>query len=233
MQKHLICLPFAGGTKYSMKFPAQYLSPDITLHAFDYPGHGGRLKEKMLEDLTQMAEDIFEQCKHLLHHSCAIYGHSMGALVAYLLTRKIVESGARPPIHLFVSGSDGPSIPYQGALRSGLPKPDFIKELKRLGGMPQEILNDDRIMDFFEPIIRTDFRAVENYQYLAGSGLQVPITVMLGAQEKITMEAAYTWQQESVFPVQVKVFEGDHFFIYKQQQSIAAIINDAFETCLV
>src|SRR5690606_40893251 len=95
----------------------------------------------------------------------AIYGHSLGSLLTYLVTIRIIREGLNKPVHLFVSGRGGPSIPRKEPPTSELPRPAFINKLRELGGFPDDLLNDEDVMNFFEPILRSDFRGVETYQY--------------------------------------------------------------------
>src|ERR1700741_3785568 len=87
----LIALPYAGGNRYSYKLYKSLLPEYVELFTLDYPGHGARLNETPLTDLRQIALDAYEQALPLLEPPYAIYGHSMGALVGYLLAKEIEQ----------------------------------------------------------------------------------------------------------------------------------------------
>src|SRR6476646_9364299 len=151
-QINIFCLPFAGASKYSYAGFAKQFSPMVNVIAVDLPGRGTSFKEDLLVDAMQMTNDIYSQIKNQLDKPYAIYGHSMGTLLGYLLTRKIIENSDPHPLHLFFTGSGGPSIlrckPGE-KMRYLLPKNDFIAKIKEYGGSPDEILEDDSLMDFF------------------------------------------------------------------------------------
>lgn len=226
MSINLVCLPFAGGTKHSLKFLKGRLEDNVIYHSIEYPGRGSRILEESLTDLNGIVEDAYAQIKSLINMPYAIYGHSMGAVVGFLLTRKIAEMKQPGPLHLFVSGTDAPSVPAKEEPRYLLPKNDFIEKLKKLGGMPDEILNNDELLDFFEPILRADFQAIETFEYRKITPLSTGLTVMIGDKEDVEEEDVLKWQEETIQPLNYFKFPGDHFFIYKNEKEIAAIISD-------
>lgn len=181
--------------------------------------------EKPLTDIGQMVDDIFPQIRDKLHTPYAIYGHSLGSLLTYLVTIRIIREGLNKPVHLFVSGRGGPSVPRKGPPASELPRPAFIDKLKELGGFPDDLLNDEDVMNFFEPILRSDFRGVETYRYTGPGMLDLPITVMIGKDEMVTYEDACEWKKETTKDVQIKVFPGKHFFIFNYPKEIVQIIS--------
>ena len=194
MSINLICLPFAGGSKYSYNIYNKYKPPFVKLIGVDYPGHGARLQEELLTDIHSIVDDVYEQIKKNLHAPYAIYGHSMGALVGYLTVRKLVEEQQPLPVHLFFTGCGSPSIKDKKGPRHLLSSDKLIEELKSMGGIPIEILNDSDSMRFFEPKLRADFQAVYLYKYNKFTKLSMPINVLTGFQEVITVEEALKWQ---------------------------------------
>lgn len=221
---NLYCLPFAGGSKYSYK---DYVSaaPDfINVVPIELPGRGSRYKEPLLTDAAGMVDDVYGQIKDMLGTPYAIYGHSMGAVLGYLLARRILEEGMNPPEHLFLTGCRGPSVQRKDPLRHLLSKEEFIQELKNLGGCPDEILNDDDLMNFFEPILRADFQAVETLDYRPQEPIHIPINVMTGISERTTYQEAMEWQKETTAKVEGHRFPGKHFFIFNYPKEILEII---------
>lgn len=225
MKVKLLCFPFAGGSKYSYNNFVRAAPRNVHVVPVDYPGRGARFKETLMTDIKQIVEDCFERMKDYTSERYAIYGHSMGSVVAYLLTKKIIENDLPPPMHLFVSGRWGPSCVEPMPARSLLGKEKFIESLKILGGSPEEVLNDEGLMNFFEPIFRADFRALETYQYDETEPFNVPITVMSGTEEYLTPDHINAWQKESTFPIDFKLFEGNHFFIFNHATEIMNIMS--------
>jgi surfactin synthase thioesterase subunit len=225
MKVNLICFPFAGGSAYSYGSYQKFAPNHIKLTTLEPPGRGRRMAEPLLPDIYAIADDLFKIVKPMLQEPYAFYGHSMGTIVAYLITRRIVREGLPQPLHIFVSGRMGPAAKDDEPHIHHLPQEEFRKKLKEIGGSPDELLDDNRLLDFFEPILRSDFRSNELYEYEEpAQPLDIPITLMVGKQEKITAGEALTWQKETTKPLDVHWFEGAHFFILEHGQEIMRII---------
>jgi surfactin synthase thioesterase subunit len=223
---NLFCLPFAGGNKYSYRGYVKHSPPNLNIIPVELPGRGARFKEPLLKDAHAMANDVLKQIEPLLGEPYAIYGHSMGTLIGYLLTKKIISKLFPKPKFLVFTGSGGPSVRQTEPVRYLLPKDKFIQKVRELGGCPEEILQDENMMIFFEPILRADFQVVETYQYTASPPFDIPINVMIGLGEKVNYEQAMAWKNESTARVEVRQFPGKHFFIFDYEREITEIISN-------
>src|SRR5688572_26153562 len=78
----LVCFPHAGGAA-SFYFPmSEALSPAVEVLAVQYPGRQDRLAEAPLADINALADHITSGLSHLDDRPLALFGHSMGSLVA-------------------------------------------------------------------------------------------------------------------------------------------------------
>lgn len=222
---HIYCLPFAGGSQQSYGQFTDYENEYINFIALELPGRGNRWKEPLLKDVHAMADDVFHQINNELAQPYAIYGHSMGSLIGYLLIKKILSNQLPAPLHLFCSGAHEPTRPMVEKPRHLFSKEDFIKKLKQLGGSPDEVLDDPVMLDFYEPLLRADFQATDSYIHQPSAPFDIPITVMIGTDEGITMEQALAWQQETTVPIEVIHFPGKHFFIFDHVADIIHIMK--------
>ena len=221
----LFCLPFAGGNKhcyrdYKARFPSF-----LNFIPLEYPGRGMRIRESLQTDMRAIVDDLYYQITDSLEEEYAFYGHSLGGIIAYQLTKKIIDNGRRQPLHLFVTGSPGPSS-VEGKEKNIhlLDKTEFHEELKKLRGLPDEVLADKALMDFFEPVLRADFKVSETYLYEETEPMDVPITVITGSEEDMKQTEIYVWQKESSRKVDFRVMQGHHFFIYSHVVEIVDII---------
>ncbi len=222
----LFCLPFAGGSSYAYREFEQHISDFITVRFIDFPGHGKRMREPLLTNIHEMADDIFYQIRDDLNEPYAIYGHSLGATVSYLLSKKIVgKDMPNQPFHLFLSGRAAPSVKKEDRTFHLLPKEEFIDKVAEYGGIPELVLQEKELMDFFEPILRADFQAVETYKYEKTDLLDIPITALIGLNEKVTYDEALKWRETTTRDVSVKQFTGGHFFIFEHLAEIGRIIS--------
>jgi surfactin synthase thioesterase subunit len=226
-KRTLYCLPFAGGGSYSYRSFKQYLPDFITMIPIELPGRGKRSKEPLLTDLEQLADDVFYQLQRDgIKQPYAIFGHSMGACLGYLVTQRICQAGLPLPSHLFVSGHQGPSLKRKETVRYDLPKTKFIAMLKDLEGSPKEVLEHPELIEFFEPVIRADFKAVEQWIYQPVAPVDVPITIFWGTEDKeVDYARVLAWQQVSLQPLVIKQFSGGHFFIFEHVQQICPLLS--------
>jgi len=224
---NLFCLPFAGGSYYAYRDFERYLSEGIRFVPLDLPGHGKRLKEPLLTDLHDMADDVFLQIETAFHEPYAIYGHSMGAALAYLVAQKAATQKMPEPLHLFLTGRQAPSVESKEKDAYLLPKEEFIRRLDEYGGIPKEILAEKDLLDFFEPIIRADFQAIGTYIQIENDiqPLNVPITVMIGLNDTTTYQEALKWQEVTRTKIILRQFPGGHFFIFEHTADICRIIS--------
>ena len=223
---NLFCLPFAGGNKYSYRELAEKAPSFLNLITLEYPGRGGRMREPLPVNIDELANDLYNQViQHPAHGYYAIYGHSLGGLMAYLLTLQLQKNGNKLPAHIFITGTPGPSaISRTEKKRHLLDQKEFIAEIQELGGMPDEILNNEELLYFFEPILRSDFKISESYIHEDNAPLNIPITVITGTEEDMKPEDIQLWQNETLQAVDFKRMPGKHFFIFDHSFKVVEII---------
>ena len=226
MTVNLFCFPFAGGNAHSYQELAAHLPESIRLVPVELPGRGRRADEPLRKNLMELVDDLLLQVSGRGPEPYALFGHSMGASLAHELTRRLTDRrapGIAPPVHLFVSGRQAPIVPPKHR-RWDLPRPDFLNMLRGLGGCPSELLEDNELMAFFEPILRADFEAVESHVAKPSPPFETPITVLIGDRDEVTPEEADHWQQETSPPIIVSRLTGGHFFLFDHWPRIAKLI---------
>ncbi|NQZ58796.1 MAG: thioesterase [Lentisphaeraceae bacterium] len=228
----IFCISYAGGDCRAL-IP---LSKTLQKHQavlLERPGRGRRIAEPLLGDIDLIVEDLLKQIRLHVNADYAIYGHSMGARLAFLLCRRLRQLQLPLPQQLFVSGQQGPSLKVKDEHVWQLPSKEFWEHLKDLGGCPDTLLEHPELMELFEDIIRADFQAISSFNYQQQTPFDFPITVMLGDQEETSIEEAQCWQQESSLPMELKIFNGHHFFINSHWSEIAALIESNLDNSLV
>lgn len=225
----LVAFPFAGGNKYSYNFLKEYLAfSNIDMQVIEYPGHGQRTSEGLLSSIDEIVEDAFHELVYNIDDHYIIYGHSMGALVGYLLCKKIKSFDIIPPLKLIVSGKASPSTKRK-IKTYHLPSQLFWRRIKNLGGIPCELLYDNSLVEFFEPILRSDFKIVEDYVHSGHAELSIPIDVFYGDKELKVEIDIYKWQYETSNLTRIFKLKGNHFFIYNHKKKIANNIIQGFK----
>ncbi|MWV42006.1 thioesterase [Paenibacillus sp. HJL G12] len=85
---NLFCIPYAGGLSSAYRSWQECLDPAIKLIPLELAGRRGRFREPLHSDLREAVLDLFEKIRPQLNESpFAIFGHSLGAVLAYELSR--------------------------------------------------------------------------------------------------------------------------------------------------
>ena len=223
------CIPFAGGGKHSFRGYQDKAPASLNLEMVELPGRGMRITEPLVGTMEEMADDLVAQLRPRIKAETqpyAIYGHSIGSVLTYMVTCRLIREGLPLPIHLFVTGAKGPSEARKERKLSGLSDAEFTVELVKLGGVPQEVADNEELMQFFLPILRADFRAIEEYTYeQLTPKMDIPVLSITGSEENITPAQAGTWQDVTTGTFTHRVMTGDHFFIYQHEKEILNLID--------
>jgi medium-chain acyl-[acyl-carrier-protein] hydrolase len=144
-----------------------------------------------------MVKSISEVIEPHLDKPFAFFGHSMGAMISHDLARALRRKYGVEPVHLFVSGRRAPQMPRTRKTTYDLPEPEFIEELRRLNGTPQEVLDQPELMQLMIPLLRADFSVCQTYQYEPEPPLTCPITVFGGLEDETTREELVGWRAQT------------------------------------
>ncbi|WP_084265131.1 thioesterase II family protein [Actinomadura macra] len=224
----LFCLPHAGGSAVAYRTWAKEISPAVEVHAVQYPGRADRLADPLVPDASRLAGLIAGAMAPLMDRPTALFGHSMGAVLAYEVARLLQERG-NAPVHLFASGARPPHD--RGDDRVAAADDDtLVAEMIKLGGTDAEVLQDPELRELVLPYVRNDFGLVEDYVHRAGTRLAVPITTIIGDVDPHVTEAqAKKWADLTDGPFALKVLEGDHFYLTERQRQVIDEIQLALE----
>lgn len=218
-------IPYAGGSKYSY-FPFSRWTTDIIeVVPLEFPGRGVRHKDPLQTDINLIVCDLIGQLKGKTDGRYAIFGHSMGALIAFLLSEKILSMSLPLPVHLFLSGCQGPAGMKEGKKRYLLPREEFVNNICRISGQDNNILRDERILEVFEPILRADIQAIDTYRYQPTQPLPIPFTVFAGNDDVFSDRELESWRNNTIFPLDVVKMSGGHFFLFDYVGKIMKIIE--------
>ena len=222
-QTNILCFPFAGGNRYSFQKFQEYVPETFAMETYELPGRGGRQTEPLLQDMEAITVDALRWAQQYLDTPYVIYGHSMGGLIGFELVRTLVKKSLPLPLNMFITGCGGPQS-IKNTRNYQLPKEEFIAVLKALGGVTSEITENDQIMDYYDPVLRADFQAIEAYKYVESPSLNMQITCLIGSTDTVTLQDAQTWRQETNAKVDIKRIPGDHFFIEDYYEEIMNLL---------
>ncbi|MFK5975071.1 MAG: alpha/beta fold hydrolase [Sulfurovum sp.] len=224
-RKTLFTIPFAGGNRYAFKSFDRYFESEFRVYSLELSGRGNRVSEDLMSNLSEIVDDLFSQMRDNLNDEYIIYGHSMGGLLAYLLTIKIEEQNLLAPSSIIISGRAYPTMrPKQ--IRHNLSKDKFKETLRELNGTPKEILEHPELFEFFESILRADFKAIESYDFKEDKIVNTKISILYGKEEKgFKKKEAKRWQEFTNVPIDFYQFDGGHFFIFDDISKVCSTIS--------
>lgn len=222
-----MCFPHAGGSAgffapWSTKLPS-----GIDVAAVRYPGRADRLAEPPPASMPLLVDAVADALEPLADRPIVLFGHSLGALVAYEVARELTRRDL-PPAHLIVSGRRAPGD-EPGGTKHLLPEDDLVAELVRLGGTDPGLLAGEDARSVFMPAIRADFRLAENYRWLPGREPACPLTVLLGDDDsEIDAERAGRWAEHAAAGgFATHVFPGGHFYLVPQDEAVLSLLVEA------
>jgi surfactin synthase thioesterase subunit len=221
----LYCFAYAGGNAYGFSQWQFESMPLVEISAVQLPGRGARLQEIPITDFACLIDALVEVMARQPTVPFAFFGHSLGALVAFELTRRLRQSGMAVPARLIVSGCGAPRLRGPGEGLHLLDDAGLLAKLRELNGTPPEILAHQELMELLLPTIRADMELVDNYRYCTAPPLSMPITVLAGRQDEFDVGEIECWSEETTAPCRVEWFDGDHFFINSARSAVLDCIG--------
>ncbi|WP_224304258.1 thioesterase II family protein [Streptomyces olivaceus] len=228
----LVCFPHAGGLATSFYALSQTLSERLDVVAVQYPGRQDRHREPAIEDLRELADQTFTALTEALgtERPLALFGHSMGACVAFEVARRLEEQAGVGRTTLFVSGHRAPSLPRTENLH--LQGDDaLLRDIRALSGTAPHALDDEDIVGLFLSSLRADYRAIGTYRAPEDAVLGCPVVALTGDTDpKTTVEEAQAWRDHTTGPFTLKVFSGGHFFASDHTEAVADLVSQHLAT---
>jgi medium-chain acyl-[acyl-carrier-protein] hydrolase len=225
----LFCFPYAGGGGSAYMPWGRETPCPIEVCAVQLPGREGRLNERPYTQISDLIDVTFEALRPHLEAPFALFGHSMGALLAFEFARRIRHAGGPAPVRLIVSGHRGPRLPRRYSAIAHLPDAEFIGEIcQRYGGVPEEVLRQPELMALLVPCLRADMALIENYRYRDAEPLECPISAFGGREDPEATETQLSrWEAETRSSFSMRQFAGTHFYIRDaRKELLAAVCRD-------
>jgi surfactin synthase thioesterase subunit len=220
----LFCLPYAGAGAGAYRDWPGYLPDGIGMIAVQPPGREGRFGEPPIDRMPAYVSQLAEAAAPLLDRPYALFGHSIGARVAFELCRRLRQDGMPLPARLYLSGCPAPQLPAPPP-RWDLPDEEMIASLRDLGGTPPEVLDSPQLLTLFLPVLRADFALVETFPHAEEPPLPVPIRGFAGrADPEAPPESVRAWAPHTTEWFESHEFDGDHFFLHAQRDALLGLL---------
>lgn len=222
----MFCFPHAGGGNSFFHGWSRSLGSQIEVLPVQLPGHETRLREAPFDRLVPLVQVLIENLDSHFKRPFVLFGHSLGALLAFEFARQLRQAHLPLPLGLYLSARRAPQLPDTEPPLHHLPDDELTYEIQqRYGGIPKQILEYPELLEIFLPVLRTDFAMVETYQYQAQDPFDFPITCYGGADDPMTTHAhLMAWQAHTRGDFKVNLFPGGHFYL----QAHKSIFLDKF-----
>lgn len=227
----LLCFPPAGGGAAFFRPWIRPLADIAEVRPVLLPGRETRLRESLFYRMDDLIDPLCSALEPLLDRPYALYGHSMGAVVAYEVARRF--AGARRPVLLLVSGRRAPALPARRRRLSGLPDDEFLTTVARLGGIPPEIMAQPDLLRMILPALRADFTLNEIYRPLPGPTLDCPIAACVGdGDPEVDVPEMLQWRGETPRDFTLRVVSGGHFYLKDDATRVLDFIRSDLATAM-
>ena len=219
----LVCLPHAGGSASFYLPVSRALAGAAEVLCVQYPGRQDRRFEAPIGRIEELADRVAEVLLPVFEaEPMAFFGHSMGAVVAFEVVRRLEAGIGRSAAALFASGRRAPGVVARRAENvHQWSDADIIQEMRRLSGTESALFEDAELLQAVLPAIRSDYRAIETYQCPTDAVVGCPLVALVGTQDpRVTVEEAAAWEQHTSESFELLTFPGGHFYLTAQADAV-------------
>jgi medium-chain acyl-[acyl-carrier-protein] hydrolase len=219
----LFCFPHAGGGTSLARPWKTALAPEAFVVPVLLPGRESRLQEQLLDDLHHLVESLRSALEGHLRQPFAFFGHSMGAGIAFELIRLLRAHHLPMPVALFVSGARAPQFRLGWTPPPEPSEEELLDQLRRLEGIPAEVLEEPELLRLALPSLRADTRLYRKYIYTPGEPLEIPIFAYAGRSDpNVPISHVDAWREQTRAGFCCRQFDGGHFYLRSSQEAFLA-----------
>lgn len=229
IRRRLVCVPYAGGGASTYRLWPRTLLADVEVLSLQLPGREPPFRTRPLDSIADIVSSALPALRAAADIPFALFGHSMGAAIAFELTVALEAEGISPD-HLFVSARRSPCEPSHLAPVHHLPDDEFLDAIQsRYQAVPDAVRNEPELIAMLLPMLRADIRAFETYVPLTSRRVGCPLHVFGGASDfHPRPDQLAAWQDVAERAIRVRLFEGDHFYLTSQREQLTSVIGDAW-----
>lgn len=231
----LVCFPYAGGSPAAFHGWGELLPPAVEVWLVRLPGRERRLREPPATDLAPLADELAAMLAPRLGGTFALFGHSLGASIAYEVAARLTEVDGTPPVHLAISArlppGERPDLPDMHELDDER----FLEMMdRRFDAIPPAIREDDDLRALYLPILRADARMLETYVPRSGPPLGCSVSAYGGSEDpEVSAEQLDRWRAVTTGGFVRHQFPGQHFFINDERTRVVRTLGDELLGALV
>jgi surfactin synthase thioesterase subunit len=225
--RKLVCFPFAGAGSSFFRPWATAMGALFQVTAVQLPGRENRFSEAPYRNVEQAILDLEPEIEGLVDGASEIvvFGHSLGAVLAYELALRLNRSPAAAISRLVVSGSPGPSRP-RARRASGLSDKEFLAQVRDLAGYSHPSLEDPEMRELLLPVLRADVEMHEAYSSNGKSQLDMPVTSIRGRDDElVSAQETADWQEVTRVPLEKIELDGGHMYLADHPEQLFRLLG--------
>lgn len=216
----------AGGDSSLFSSLTQALSKVFDIVSIELPGRGRRVHEQMYTNVQTFIEELMPSITPLLDKPYFVFGHSMGGLLAFELTKMLQEKKLMLPVKLFVSSTPGLTTYSRREVDHTLSDIELYKMFPYLN---PEMHDDKEWHKLLMKMLRADLQLLENYQYTKSAPLAIPIVVIYGENDdRVQTAQAEHWREETSQELKLIKRPGAHRYIVNDTHFLSIMLIDEF-----
>lgn len=229
----IFAFPYAmGGASSYAGLKERFTKTEIQIIPLDYPGHEARYLDDLQYSMQDIAMDIYQKISAELDEEYCLLGYSMGGTICYELYQIIKGKGRRLPLHIFLLAADHPGAPPDYTDCENMTSKRVRDIFSEMGSTPDEILQNDDMIELFLPIVEADLVATEKYVPTKKYRLECGVTLFRGTGEKNNEATLAGWNALLCSPCDYHIMDGGHFFMFDSDavmDKVCGIIKKAIQ----
>ncbi|MBV9822495.1 MAG: thioesterase [Actinobacteria bacterium] len=223
----VLCLPFAGAGASAFRRAQEYPAEHVRIVPLQLPGREERFGEEALTDAASAVDDLLPVALDLVAGSpaVAVFGHSLGAVLAFELAHRLRQLPQPDLVRVFVSGSPGPWTRRE-VRATGLTDEDFLHQVRGFAGYRHPALEHPELREMLLPALRADVEMHENYLAQPGQLIDVPIISIRGGEDElVSAEQAAEWQAATTAGCRLVEVSGNHMYLIDSPVELVRLMD--------
>lgn len=227
----LFCIPYAGSGAAAYRGWAEAAGDRFDVSYVQLPGRENRLRERPYASIPPLVQSLGEATAPFLDRPYALYGHSLGGIIAFELARWLMRHTASRPVHLFVSASRAPHLPPRHPPVSHLPDAELLREVhRRYESVPRQLIEDPELQELLVPGLRADLSLLETYRYAPGDPLPFGITCFGGHGDPMVLpNELREWSRHTSTSFELHMHDGKHLFLQSARTGLLSVLAATLE----